>query len=100
MGFRGNRGTGDAEPTARQEFFTVVAPALQILETPESARGSGSAGARRNILWGLRCMSIQHVSAVLYEMPELKSRLHTFVLVAIADGADRESGWSYRTIDA
>lgn len=44
-------------------------------------------------------MSIQHVGAVLHSMPELE-RLPAFVLVAIADGADRDSGWSFTTVDA
>lgn len=40
-------------------------------------------------------MSIQHVGAVLYEMPELTERAQAFCLAAIADSADRETGYTF-----
>jgi DNA-binding MarR family transcriptional regulator len=40
-------------------------------------------------------MSITHVGAVLYKMPELRERASAFVLLAIADSADQRSGWSW-----
>lgn len=40
-------------------------------------------------------MSIQHVGAVLYHMPELREQSAAFALAAIADSADRGSGWSF-----
>lgn len=44
-------------------------------------------------------MSIQHVGAVLNGFPEL-DQVTAFVLIAIADGANRDNGWSYTTVDA
>lgn len=41
-------------------------------------------------------MSIQHVGAVLYHMPELRERACAFALMAIADSADRGSGWTFQ----
>lgn len=43
-------------------------------------------------------MSIQHVGAVLTAMPEL-DRLTAFVLVAVADAADRDTGWAFATVE-
>lgn len=40
-------------------------------------------------------MSIQHVGAVLHEMPELRDQTAAFVLAAIADSADRRTGWTF-----
>lgn len=40
-------------------------------------------------------MSIQHVGAVLHEMPELRDLSAAFVLAAIADSADRRTGWTF-----
>lgn len=44
-------------------------------------------------------MSIQHVGAVLNGFPEL-DQVTAFVLIAISDGANRENGWSFTTVDA
>lgn len=48
-----------------------------------------------SIPWGDSRLSIQHVAAVLYEMPELRERAHAFTLAAIADSADRETGFTF-----
>ena len=46
-------------------------------------------------------MSIQHLAAVLYHMPELTSRGDAMALMAIADSADRETGFTHwKTIGA
>lgn len=40
-------------------------------------------------------MSIQHVGAVLHDMPEIRNRGTALALMAIADSADRHSGWTF-----